>query len=296
MTIVQIAAPAKINLALHVTSQRSDGYHEIDTCVAFATIGDELSLKASSVNSLLVNGPFASGLADEKNNLVAVAEAALRSAAVIAGHSGLTPVNMVLCKNLPIASGIGGGSADAAATLLGLKALWQLPASFDLLPIAASLGADVPMCLLSLPVRARGTGEKLEACTLGKDMPAVLVNAGIRAPTERVFGALKRRQNPALEATNQILHAWLKRQRNDLQEPAIGLFAAIAETLSLLRDCDGIILARMSGSGATCFGLFATMSEARAAARLIGNAKPSWWCVATQLLAGPNPSRLKLEN
>jgi 4-diphosphocytidyl-2-C-methyl-D-erythritol kinase len=283
-------APAKVNLALHVTGRRSDGYHDIDTLAAFAGIGDTVGAEplADGRFELACAGPFAADLPhDAGGNLVLRAARLLAEAAGAAGLAG-GGVRLTLIKRLPVASGIGGGSADAAATLRALRALWSLPASFDLGGVARQLGADVPMCLASVPLRARGRGEKIEHLAGAAPLPALLVNAGIAAPTARVFAALAQKTRPPIGelAPRPFDPAFLAGLRNDLEPAAIRLFPPIGATLDFLRACPGVLLARMSGSGATCFGLFADAAAAEAARRRAVDLHPSWWCVATTLGAG----------
>jgi 4-diphosphocytidyl-2-C-methyl-D-erythritol kinase len=288
--MISVLAPAKVNLALHVTGRRADGYHEIETLALFAAMADRLTAREAATTGLSISGPFAGGLSAEADNLVLRAAVALRNVARLQ----VPETAFQLEKNLPVASGIGGGSADAAAALIALKALWNLPADHDLGPVAGRLGADVPMCLASVPLVARGTGERIEAVTIARSLPCVLVNPGIAVSTRDVFSALARRDNPPMEnlpAGGPDIE-WLMRQRNDLEAPAMALCPQIGTAIAMLEARTGLLLARMSGSGATCFGLFATGTEADEAAREIGAREPGWWCVATQLLAGEYPGRI----
>jgi 4-diphosphocytidyl-2-C-methyl-D-erythritol kinase len=291
MPSVAVLAPAKINLALHVTGRRDDGYHEIETLAVFAETGDRIVARLADADSFSLSGPFADAL-EGHANLVLGALEALRQATGQAGQVGLH-----LEKDLPVASGIGGGSADAAAALLALKALWGLPQDFSLAEIARKLGADVPMCLASRPLLARGVGEHITPVELPAALHAVLVNPGVAVPTRAVFGLLERADNAPVERlpTAGFDMAWLKRQRNDLQPPAIAAYPVIGEVLALLDRCGGALLARMSGSGATCFALFGTREEAGAAALAVGRQWPAWWCVATRLLPGEYAGRLTME-
>jgi 4-diphosphocytidyl-2-C-methyl-D-erythritol kinase len=288
--MISVLAPAKVNLALHVTGRRADGYHEIETLALFAAVADRVSAKEAASTSLSISGPFARDLSAESDNLVLRATESLRKAA----GKPVADIALHLEKNLPVASGIGGGSADAAAALIALKALWNLPADHDLSPVAGRLGADVPMCLASVPLVARGAGERIEKVVMARSLPCVLVNPGIAVSTRDVFSALARRDNPPMEpmpAGGPDI-AWLTRQRNDLEAPAMALCPQIGTAIAMLEARTGLLLARMSGSGATCFGLFATGTEADEAAREIRAREPGWWCVATQLLAGEYPRRI----
>lgn len=272
-------APAKINLALHITGQRADGYHLLDSLVAFAGVGDEIRVALAESLSLQVSGPFAAGVPVDESNLV------LRAARLLAPGRG---ARIHLHKVLPVASGIGGGSADAACTLRALAALWHCP-----LPKPAAalrLGADVPACLSGGALRMTGIGEGLAPLPALPPAHLVLVNPGIGLATPEVFRALERRENPPLPATLPRfadagdLAGWLALQRNDLEGPAMRLQPVIGTVLEALRGAEGCLLARMSGSGATCFGLFAGEAlAARAAARL--GAVPGWWVAAAPLLS-----------
>jgi len=284
-------APAKVNLALHVTGRRADGYHRLDSLVAFAAIGDTIEAiddPAATEPSLAIQGPFATGLAIEPDNLV------LRSARIHAAAGGrIDGLALRLTKRLPVASGIGGGSADAAATLRLLGAISPLPdaRASELAALAASLGADVPMCLLSTPARASGIGEILEPVPGLPTLPMLLVNPGIAVSTPAVFKRLERADNPALPpipsafADSAEVAEWLRATRNDLEAPAIAALPPIADVIARVDAEPGCLLARMSGSGATVFGLFPdTASVDRAAAR-IRAAHPAWWVVSTRTTA-----------
>ncbi len=293
MAGVRVHAPAKVNLALHVTSRRADGYHEIETVAVFAAIGDRVTARPADHDSFAIEGPFAPALAGETGNLATRARDALRGAAISRGLAA-GPVAILLEKNLPVASGIGGGSADAAATLIALASVWSLPA-FDLDAVALSLGADVPMCLASRPLLATGVGEKLSPLALPSPLHAILVNPAVAAATQDVFARLTNRDNAPIGAApaEGIGPGWLERLRNDLQEPAAGAFPVIAEVLQCISACEGIRLARMSGSGATCFGLFDSEEAAAQAAAAIGRSHPGWWSVATRFHKGEYPGRIQ---
>jgi len=278
---VQRIAPAKVNLALHVTGQRADGYHLLDTLVAFTNFGDHLDIAVSEWPKASVSGPFGPGLSMDSGNLVSRAEAMWRQAV---GQT-LPPVRIHLTKNLPIASGIGGGSADAAATLLGLSDLFDrpLPAK-QLHTLAVQLGADVPMCLAGQSLRATGIGEAFEPVAMNSHA-IVLVNPGVEVATPDVFAALKTKFNAALtpppfneEAEDWV--TWLRDQRNDLQDPASQVAPEVAQCLIALAQQDGCLFHRMSGSGATCFGLFVDDDLAQAAAAKIVVQHPNWWAQA----------------
>ena len=290
---VEETASAKINLALHVTGRREDGYHLLDTLVTFAEDGDELSFEAAAADSLAISGrfgPLLSGSnAGEADNLIIKARDLLRAALDDTGqHHG--PVAITLEKNLPVASGIGGGSADAAATLRGLMRLWgsELP-SATLMHIALKLGADVPMCLSSVPLRARGIGEKLQPVNL-PGYPMVLLNPLKPVSTPEIFRRLDKRANAAIdglpaEADETAWLAAMRGLRNDLQGPAAALEPEIAEACDLLRQSEAEVF-RMSGSGATCFGLYKTEAAALKAALALSAFRPNWYVLLTRSVAG----------
>ncbi|EPX83007.1 4-(cytidine 5'-diphospho)-2-C-methyl-D-erythritol kinase [Salipiger mucosus] len=281
----RVFAPAKVNLALHVTGRRDDGYHMLDSLVSFAPVGDWLIVTEAEGLSLTVEGPEAAGVPTDAGNL------AVRAAALLAGARGAA---LRLDKRLPAASGIGGGSADAAAALRGMAAhLGPCAGQPERLleergEAILALGADVPMCLLSKPLRVGGIGEALSPVAL-PDVPAVLVNPRLPVSTPAVFKALSARDNPPMpDPLPQMqdaaaLIAALRGMRNDLEAPARAVQPVIGAVLDALQGQPGCGLARMSGSGATCFGLFTEPTEAQAAARALQAAHPDWW-IASGLL------------
>lgn len=274
-------APAKVNLALHVTGRRADGYHLLDTLVVFTEAGDRVSVATATQDSFTIDGLFAGLLDDAADNLVLRARDLLRRI-----YDGLPPVAITLEKNLPVASGIGGGSSDAAATLRALVRLWDLDLSADALAAAAlRLGADLPMCIYARTLVARGIGEEIEPVEGMPPLHMVLANPGVAVPTPAIFRALASRENPPLPTLPgpQALSAWLTDTRNDLEVPAQALAPEIGEVLSAL-TANGAALARMSGSGATCFGLFTSPTEAEAAASAIAARYPSWYVTATRTI------------
>ena len=279
-SVLQARAPAKINLWLHVTGRRPDGYRELDSLVAFADIGDRLTAAPAAGLSLSVTGSFAGALGDGADNLV------LKAAQALAEHCGV-PANAALRleKTLPVAAGIGGGSADAAAALRLCARLWQADIGADgLARLALGLGADVPACLAGRTARMRGIGERLAPLDPAPPaVPAVLVNPGVPVSTGRVFDALAEPFSPPARDRGGELAARAAPNRNDLEAPAIALAPEIAQVLAALRAATGLRLARMSGSGATCFGLFGSDAEAAAAARAIAAAHPSWWVAACRI-------------
>jgi 4-diphosphocytidyl-2-C-methyl-D-erythritol kinase len=273
-------APAKVNLALHVTGRRADGYHNLDSLVVFAGAGDRVTVQAHREQVFDITGPQAAHLPVSPENSV------VRAAAAFGDARG---VRITLDKVLPVASGIGGGSADAAATLRALAAFWGLP-----LPGAdavLALGADVPVCLAGRPARMAGIGESV--LPLAHTLPPawlVLANPGVAVSTPDVFKAMITRDNPPLPDTIPhwndagALAAFLRGQRNDLEGPATAIAPVIADVKAALGAQRGCLLARMSGSGATCFGLFGDAGAASGAATDIRAAHPGWWVADAAML------------
>ncbi len=266
-------APAKINLALHVTGRRADGYHLLDSLVCFADIGETLRAAPAASLSLRVTGPMAAGVPVDDSNLV------LRAARAL----GVTGAALELEKHLPAAAGIGGDSSDAAAALRVLSAMTGRPLPADQ---GLSLGADVPVCLAARPTRMRGIGERLDPVTL-PELPAVLVNPGFALSTPAIFAALQSRDNPPLPdlpppCEVAELMDWLSRLRNDLEPAALSVDTRVGDVLAALRQTPARLV-RMSGSGATCFGLYDTPAAAQAAQETLRAAHPGWWVQATVL-------------
>lgn len=278
-------APAKVNLDLWVTGRRPNGWHELDSLVVFTDWGDCVRCTPAPSLGLEVIGPHAAALADERDNLV------LRSARLLAGHAGRDPaVRLVLEKRIPVAAGLGGGSADAAATLRALDRLWSVGASRDdLLPLAAELGADVPVCLIGRPTRMRGFGEVLAPLDQLPALALVLLNPSRMLSTAAVFAALGPiREAPPpspVPADRDALLAWLGGRVNHLEAPARRLLPEIDRVLGTLAGQPGCRLARMTGSGATCFGLFDDSPAAERAASAIAAARPEWW--VTSVMSRP---------
>lgn len=268
-------AHAKINLALYVTGQRDDGYHLLDSIVGFTEFGDKITVLTAtagqSEHSLEINGPFSGELEADDDNLVLKA-VQIYSEKVVAEGGTCFPVHIQLEKNLPLASGIGGGSADAAATLLTLQEIWE--SRIDPKMVANSIGADVAMCLHSKPLRARGIGDDITLLPDVDPMHMVLVNPKIEVSTPTIFKTLVHKNNPEISETN------LTDMRNDLQQSAIGISPVISAVLQAL-ETENPVFARMSGSGATCFGIFKTADAAQQAKTHIANAHPDWWSIAT---------------
>lgn len=283
MAVIQEPAPAKLNLDLLVTGRRADGYHELDSVVVFTEFGDELTFGEGDGLHLELDGPWAGALLTETDNLV------LRAARRLAEHAGVRgEAKIRLTKRIPVAAGIGGGSTDAAATLRGLARLWDLrPAPSDLASIALDLGADVPVCLASRPARMRGLGERIE---LLENLPAldlVLVNPRRPVPTGPVFRALAGRFSAADARPVDVgdLAGWLGSRRNDLEAPARGIEPAVSHVLGAVARLPGCRLTRMSGSGATCFGLFDGPEAAARGANRLASERPGWWVIATRTAA-----------
>ena len=285
---VSVFAPAKVNLFLHVTNRRDDGYHELESLVMFADIGDRVSAAHGNDFSLEIAGAQAAGLAADNDNLVV--RAALALAERIGAAAGAA---MTLEKNLPVSSGIGGGSADAAATIKALVRLWEIhPGQHDLSGLALDLGADVPVCLAGRATMMSGIGEVLEPIDDLPDLPAVLVNPGVAVATPAVFKARTAQFSPKQEdmtwsgdIRSCVEH--IAEQRNDLTEAAVSIAPAIGDVLAALAQTDSCLLSRMSGSGATCFGLYADTAAAEAAAQDLQKRRPEWW-VASTVLQGAN--------
>lgn len=280
-------APAKVNLFLHVGPVDADGYHPLASLVAFADVGDRISVEPADRLSLTVVGPFAGGLAGEGDNLVLRAVRALASAAGLP-EPGLA---FTLDKRLPIAAGLGGGSSDAGAALkLARDALGLLLDDEALADVAAVVGADGPMCLHARAAWAEGRGDQLTFEPALPHLPAVLINPGAPSPTGPVYraydagppAAADRPAPPSSWSVPDVID-WLAAQQNDLQAPAVVLEPMIGQALAEAADLPGVRLVRMSGSGATVFTLFDTPGAAAAAASLLSERRPDWWVRATIL-------------
>ncbi|HIV76448.1 MAG TPA: 4-(cytidine 5'-diphospho)-2-C-methyl-D-erythritol kinase [Candidatus Sphingomonas excrementigallinarum] len=277
MTAIVETAPAKINLALHVRRRRDDGYHELETLFAFCRDGDVVTVERADSNSLTLTGPFAAILAGEAqdDNLV------MRAARGFCARFGVSDAHAItLDKHLPVASGIGGGSADAAATLRALARLHGVatddPALFSL---AAALGADVPACLLGQTARGEGKGDALQPLESLGDRPVLLVNPGVGVSTAAVFARWDGVDRGAL-GEGKVMDV-AAAGRNDLEPPARAIAPQIDAVLALLTQAPGVELARMSGSGATCFAIF-DETEARDAAATTARER-GWWALTSFL-------------
>ena len=281
-------APAKVNLYLHLIGRRPDGYHLLDSLIAFADIGDRVTAEPAKSLSLEITGPEATGVANlGQNNLV------LRAARLLADHTGTARgAALRLEKNLPVAAGIGGGSSDAAAVLRLLTALWQLSIGEEALRgLGARLGADLPACLYGRAAWLGGVGDRVEPAPNLPEAGILLANPRKELPTAAVFAA---RRGPFGDAGrlaampgNAIgLAQALVPRRNDLTGAAIGLVPEIDAVLARLARLPGALIARMSGSGATCFALFSDRSAAKEARMALASAEPDWWCAGGGLIAG----------
>ena len=283
--MIRVEAPAKLNLYLHVTGRRADGYHELDSLVTFTALADTLEIAPADALSLAVSGPFAEALGTGDN-------LATRAAVALAERLGRRAcVRIALLKRIPVAAGLGGGSADAAAVLRGLARLWGLGAAHasDLQDVALGLGADVPVCLHARAAYMAGIGETLSAPPPLPPCGVLLVNPGVPVPTGAIFAA---RQGPFSVAQRfqesptdaAALARLLRARRNDLELPALAHAPEVGHVLDRLGAAPGCLLARMSGSGGTCFGLFADGAAAAEASRAIASENPDWWVQATHLV------------
>ncbi len=288
MTTITVTAPAKINLYLHVTGRRADGYHLLDSLVVFADFGDRIEVRPAENLSLEVTGPFADAVPVGSDNLV------LRAARLLAQTMEVRAGACIrLDKRLPVAAGIGGGSADAAATLQALQVLWRVDACGQTLAaMALSLGADVPVCLAGRPCVVSGVGDIVTPAPALPPCWLVLVNPGVPLPTPKVFALRDGPFSlpapfPAPPADATTLAELLSKRRNDLTAAAIAAEPIVSEVLMTLGSLPGVLLARMSGSGATCFGLFAEETRAREAIGHLSAKRPAWWAVAAALCGQP---------
>lgn len=282
------AAPAKVNLALHVVGRRPDRYHLLESLVVFADLADELEGVEAPADRLIVTGPFATGLGSGETNLVSRAIEAFRIAWPGRVKTGLA---VTLRKNLPVAAGLGGGSADAAAALRLMAGLSATPiAAGELMALGATLGADVPMCLVSRPSFVGGIGEYVRPLPSFPACHIVLVNPLQPVATADVFRRLVEHENPPLPPLPDPLTRpaqlgiWLEETRNDLEPAATSLVPEIGELTARMRSLSGCMLARMSGSGATVFGLFGSGPLAHQAAHDLRSAHPGFWVAAAPIL------------
>ncbi len=284
-----VFAPAKINLYLHVTGRLDNGYHTLDSMVAFADIGDEIRIEPATLDfAFNVQGPYANAFnpkeidaSPNSSNLVVQAAWAVARAA-----QKIPDVKITLTKNLPLASGLGGGSADAAAVIWGLCEWWGLSRQSAFLPsLMATLGADVPACLNCEPSRLRGIGDIIDPVPTMPEIPIVLLHPGKSCPTAQVFSRYSGEfrepgKLPETLDTLEEITAFLESKHNDLYGPACGVVPDIENALRAMGAQAGCRFANMSGAGATCFGLFETEKHAGDAAKILGDENPDWWARA----------------
>ncbi len=285
MQTLQILAPAKINLYLHVTGRRDDGYHTLDSLIGFADIGDHIKIENADDFTFSVEGPFV-GEFDAKSRDASPhsSNLAVQAAWALSRAAQKTPnVKITLTKNLPLAAGIGGGSADAAAVIWGLCEWWNISKSAPFLPgLMLELGADVPVCLHARPAQISGVGDEITPLEGMEEMPLILVNPGHPCPTASVFAHYSGpfRDSSALPARfegSEDFVEFLKAQHNDLYPAAVSSVPESAAVIEALELQDDVMLARMSGSGATCFALFETTESAQKAADILRQENPDWW-------------------
>ncbi|MFN3912516.1 4-(cytidine 5'-diphospho)-2-C-methyl-D-erythritol kinase [Hyphomonas sp.] len=288
MTAIQALAPAKVNLFLHVGPVKPNGRHELDSLVVFSDLGagDHLAVEAADTLSLSVSGPGAAAAGPDADNLVLRAARALQASS--GTHKG---ARITLAKWLPVAAGVGGGSSDAAAVLRLLTQLWEIDPAHAV-AIAPGLGGDVPVALAGVAALMRGEGERVTPVPLPAALPALLVNPGVTCPTGPIFRAYDAAGGggdfaeiepfPAFPDAADLAR-WLEGQRNDLEAPALALVPEIGRVLDFLRAQRGVRLARMSGSGATCFALFDALSFAELASVKLKSEQPGWWSAPCRL-------------
>ena len=281
---ISFFAPAKINLYLHITGKRDDGYHLIESLVGFADFGDRVYVNPSNKLSLKIDGPFSGDLSTNKDNIV------IKAAQLLAEFAKIQPkAEIVLTKELPVASGIGGGSADAAATLRALSKLWGISISnSDLLGLAKRLGADVPVCLKGVTSIVTGVGEKVIPKIKLPKVWLVLVNSGELVSTAEVFAkyqenfSVKQPFKDKPKNAKELAYI-LSKYRNDLTSTALSISPSIKNVLEAVQETEGQLLTRLSGSGATCFSLFETKDTAVSAAKALQDLYPLWWIKAVSL-------------
>jgi 4-diphosphocytidyl-2-C-methyl-D-erythritol kinase len=282
---IKTSAPAKVNLTLHVTGQRDDGYHLLDSLVVFAGVADQIGATVAPDMRMTVSGPFSMGVPTDHTNLIMRAAEALRTARGVSQGAALT-----LEKHLPHAAGIGSGSSDAAATLAMLAELWGVAPLPATAPEVLALGADVPVCVgAPRPVRMSGIGDILSPVTALPDCAMVLVRPPVDVPTGPVFKGLSTKDGTPMADLSDGLDyegfvRWLTAQRNDLLAPAQAIAPQVAEAIAKLQSLPAVSFAGMSGSGATCFALVKDMATARQVARIVQVAKMDWWVAPAELL------------
>lgn len=282
---IKAHAPAKVNLTLHVTGKRDDGYHLLDSLVVFADVVDQLGATPAPDLRITVNGPFSPGVPTDHTNLMMRAAEALRTARGVTIGAALT-----LEKHLPHAAGIGSGSSDAASTLAMLAELWGVPPLPATAPEVLALGADLPVCLRApKPTRMSGIGDMLAPVAKLPECALVLVRPPVEVATGSVFKALPDKYGTPMDPLRDGLDfdafaRWLATQRNDLQAPAEKIAPEIAEAIAKLNSLPAVSVAGMSGSGATCFGLVKDMAAARHVARIMQVSQMGWWVAPAAVL------------
>ncbi len=284
---IKRSAPAKVNLTLHVTGQRDDGYHTLDSLVVFAGVADQLGATLAPDLRIMVSGPFSTGVPADPSNLMMRAAEALRNARGVTQGAALT-----LEKHLPHAAGIGSGSSDAAVTLAMLAELWRVPTLPATAAEVVALGADLPVCLRApAPTRMSGIGDVLSPVARLPDCALVLVRPPVDVPTADVFKALATKTGTAMDPLPagmdfDAFARWLAAQRNDLLLPAQKIAPDITQAIAKLKSLPAVSVAGMSGSGATCFGLVKDMATARQVARIVQVSQMGWWVAPAEVLSG----------
>jgi len=277
--MISVTAHAKVNLTLHVVGQLPNGYHNLQSLVGLTDFGDQIYLSPASGFEFQVTGPFSQGIPLDDRNLV------VRAAQFMANkYSRELECKVVLEKKLPMASGIGGGSSDAAAVMKALSQYWSVPLpNVDEL---MALGADIPVCMSSGLTLMEGAGEQVTPLAPPPAWGLLLINPNVGVSTPAVFDALSRKNNPKMERVTEHCHdiGWLCNQRNDLEPPAVAMVPEVAAVLDAISITPHCKVARMSGSGATCFGVFADVNAAQTAAETLKHGHPNWWVAATKLI------------
>ena len=277
--MIKVTAHAKVNLTLHVVGQRANGYHELQSLVCLTEFGDQIHLSPAADFSFQVIGPNASGIPVDESNLVVQAAKFMAQK-----HSKSLDCQIILEKNLPMASGIGGGSSDAAAVMRALSQYFSVPLpNVDEL---MALGADIPVCMNKGLTLMQGAGEDVTQLCAAPNWGVVLVNPNVGVSTPAVFNALNSKRNLPMQdvAENCVDIAWLGDQRNDLEPPAMAMVPEVGAVVDAISAAPHCQMARMSGSGATCFGVFADIKHANAAAERLQRAHPDWWVVSTKIV------------
>ena len=282
--MVEEKASAKVNLCLQIVGQKSNGFHLLDSIVGFTEFGDHLSFKKSDALELTTKGAFSDQIPVDKSNLILKAAELLRTINNIKAGAHIT-----LTKNLPPSAGLGGGSSDAAATIRGLSRLWDtdLPEIDDLMKI----GSDLPVCINQKPQHMKGFGEVLEEINTFPNLPILLVNPLKKVSTQTVFRMLKNKKNPPLSKYEKLFQEkkdwinWLLLQRNDLMEPAVKVEPVISEVLRIISKQISVEKVSMSGSGATCFGIFENKYDCDLATKRVRLERPDWWSVSTEIIS-----------